>query len=119
MDAIQRMLVEMEAFAEKSNIMFSTHDLPSKSKSKCIFVVGKKNNLLKPAPLMLCGRDLPFVGQADHLGHVLTKKGDMEQDAAVKRAVRVGYTSRGDQGYQDLLCIIIWLQSLGSWGRQG
>ena len=76
----------LEAFAEESNIMFSTNDLPSKSKSKCIFVVGKKNNLVRPAPLMLCGRELPFVGQADHLGHVLTDKGDMEQDAGVKRA---------------------------------
>ena len=75
----------MEAFAKESNIMFSTHELPSKSKSKCIFVVGKKSSTAKPAPLMLCGRELPFVGQADHLGHVLTDKGDMEQDAAVKR----------------------------------
>ena len=32
--AMQRMLFEMEAFAEESNIMFSTHHLPSKSKSK-------------------------------------------------------------------------------------
>ena len=60
--------------------------MPSKSKSKCIFSVGKKNNLVRPAPLVLCGRDLPYVGQADHLGHVLTDKGDMEQDAAIKRA---------------------------------
>ena len=84
--AMQRMLMEMEAFAEESNIMFSTNELPSKSKSKCIFVVGRKNNIAKPAPLLLCGRELPYVGQADHLGHVLTDKGDMEQDAAVKRA---------------------------------
>ena len=84
--AMQRMLFEMEAFAEESNIMFSTHDQPSKSKSNCIFVVGKKNNLVRPAPLVLCGPDLPYVGQADHLGHVLTDKGDMEQDAVVKRA---------------------------------
>ena len=32
--AMQRMLFEMEAFAEESNIMFSTYPLPSKSKSK-------------------------------------------------------------------------------------
>ena len=84
--AMQRMLFEMEAFAEESNIMFSTHHLPSKSKSKCIYVVGKKKNLVKPAPLILCGRELPFVGQADHLGNLLTEKGDMEQDVVMKRA---------------------------------
>ena len=83
---MQRMLYKMEVFAEESNIMFSTNPIPSKSKSKCIFVVGKRNNLVKPAPLMLCGRELPFVAQADHLGNVLTERGDMEQDAIVKRA---------------------------------
>ena len=35
---------------------------------------------------MLCGRELPFVAQADHLGNVLSERGDMEQDAVVKRA---------------------------------
>ena len=29
---------------------------------------------------------LPFVAQADNLGNNLTEKGDMEQDAAIKRA---------------------------------
>ena len=33
---MQRMLFEMEAFAEEPNIMFNTYDQPSKSKSKCI-----------------------------------------------------------------------------------
>ena len=49
-------------------------------------VVGNKRNLAKPAPLILCGRELPYVKQADHLGNILTEQGDMEQDAAVKRA---------------------------------
>ena len=31
----------------------------------------------------------------------------------------MGCTSRGDQGKKDLLCILLWLESLGSWGRQG
>ena len=84
--AMQRMLYEMEAFADESNITFSTNALPSKSKSKCIFVTGKKTNLSKPAPLVLCGRELPFVAQADHLGNMLTEHGNMEKDAAVKRA---------------------------------
>jgi hypothetical protein len=64
----------------------STDPVPAKSKSKCLFVVGNKRNLEKPAPLTLCGRELPWVNQADHLGNILTVQGDMEQDAAVKRA---------------------------------
>ena len=84
--AMQRMLFEMETFAQESNITFSTHNLPSKSKSKCIYVVGKKTNLSKPAPLVLCGQELSFVAQADHLGNTLSEQGDMEKDTAVKRA---------------------------------
>ena len=83
---MQRMLWELEQFAEESNITFSTDPIPSKSKTKCIYMVGKKRHLVKPAALVLCGRELPFVQQADHLGNLLTDQGDMEQDAAVKRA---------------------------------
>ena len=85
-NAMQRMLLELEEFANESNIAFSTDPVPAKSKSKCLYVVGNRTNLEKPAPLTLCGRELPWVNQADHLGNVLTVKGDMEQDAAIKRA---------------------------------
>ena len=85
-NAMQRMLLELEEFAKKSNITFSTDPVPAKSKSKCLYVVGNKRNLEKPAPLTLCGRELPWVSQADHLGNTLTVQGDMEQDAAIKRA---------------------------------
>ena len=44
--AMQRMIYEMEEFARESNIIFSTNPVPAKSKSKCIFVVGKKSNLV-------------------------------------------------------------------------
>ena len=84
--AMQRMLFEIQVFAEESNILFSTDPIPAKSKTKCIYVVGSKKNLSKPAPLMLCGRELPYVKQADHLGNMLTEQGDMEQDAVIKRA---------------------------------
>ena len=60
--------------------------MPSKSKSKCMYVVGNKRNLEKPAPLALCGRFLPWVDKVEHLGNILTSQGNMEQDAAVKRA---------------------------------
>ena len=85
-NAMQRMLFELEKFAEESNIEFSTNPIPEKSKTKCIFVSGNKRNMSKPATLTLCGRQLPFVKQADHLGNMLTEAGDMEHDAEVKNA---------------------------------
>ena len=84
--AMQRMLYELEVFAAESNITFSTDPSPAKSKTKCIYVVGNKHHLAKPAPLLLGGHVLPFVAQADHLGNILTEQGSMEQDTAVKRA---------------------------------
>ena len=67
--------------------MFSTDTNPSKSKTKCIFVCGAKRNLSKPAPLTLCGRELPWVSTATHLGHELHEPGTMEYDAGMKRAI--------------------------------
>ena len=92
-NAMQRMLMELEHFAAESNIEFSTDPVPFKSKSKCLFMVGSKQNLAKPEPLSLCGRVLPWVDKADHLGNILTSKGDMEHDAAVKRAKFVNSSS--------------------------
>ena len=45
-----------------------------------------KKRLAKPAPLTLCGMDLPWVATATHLGHELSELGTMEQDAREKRA---------------------------------
>ena len=85
-NAMQRMLTELEVFAGESNIVFSTDPVPKKSKTKCIFVTGRKRNMAKPAPLILCGRELPYVSQAEHLGNMLTEQGDMEHDVTIKRA---------------------------------
>ena len=84
--AMQMMLDTCESYAEEHNIMFSTDPNPSKSKTKCIFVCGASRNLSRPAPLTLCGRDLPWVSTATHLGHELHESGTMEYDAAIKRA---------------------------------
>ena len=84
--AMQLMLSTVQEFAEKNNISFSTDPDPNKSKSKCIFVVGKRRNLVKPAPLELCGHTLPLVKSAVYLGHELHESGTMDHDAVVKRA---------------------------------
>ena len=84
--AIQMMLNTVEDFAARYNISFSTDPDPRKSKSKCIFVVGKRRGLTKPSPLTLRGHNLPWVDSAVHLGHELHESGLMDPDAVVKRA---------------------------------
>ena len=84
--AMQQMLNVCEDFASRYNIFFSTDPNPTKSKSKCIFMMGRATNLAKPVPLTLCGQDLPWVESATHLGHELHQSGTMEHDAKVARA---------------------------------
>ena len=81
------MLQTCEAFTTLNNIQFSTHVDPSKSKSKVLYVVGPRGAALaRPEPLMLCGRPLPWVERAEHLGHALHQDGTMEHDCREKRA---------------------------------
>ena len=44
-NAMQCMLLELEQFAKEYNITSSTDEIPSKSKTKCLFVCGRKKNL--------------------------------------------------------------------------
>ena len=84
--AMQQMLQVCDSFAGRYNICFSTDPTPSKSKSKCIYMVGNKRNLVKPAALMLGDKELPWVETASHLGHELHQSGRMDRDAKQKRA---------------------------------
>ena len=84
--AMQQMLAVCEDYADRYNILFSTHPNPQQSKTKCIFMIGKSRNLVKPVPLQLCGGDLPWVESANHLGHMLHQSGNMEHDASIARA---------------------------------
>ena len=45
---------EVQNFAMEINIQFSTDPTPQKSKSKCIFMIGNRKNLVKPPELKLC-----------------------------------------------------------------
>ena len=49
-------------------------------------MLGNNKNAKKPAPLYLCGRNLPWVKSATHLGHELHENETMEHDASIKRA---------------------------------
>ncbi len=87
-EAAMKMLKICETFTEAHNIKFSTNEDPSKSKSKAIYMVGQRGGgLPRPKPLVLCGKPLPWVDKADHLGNVLHQDGTMRQDCREKRAM--------------------------------
>ena len=92
-DAMELMLATCERFAARNNLQFSTDPNPAKSKTKCIFVSGKRKNLNKPAPLTLYGKELPWVASATHLGHELHESGAMDHDIRVKRAEFINKTT--------------------------
>ena len=83
--AAEQMLQLCQTWAEENNVHFSTDVDPSKSKSKAIFMCGQRSQLPKPSPLVLCGKLLPWVETASHLGHELHQSGNMDYDAKVKR----------------------------------
>ena len=93
-DGMQIMLDTCQRFARKCNLQFSTDPNPTKSKTKCIFVCGQARKALKPVPLVLDGKDLPWVESALHLGHVLHETGSMEQDVKVKRATFIDESTK-------------------------
>ena len=66
------MLDVCSSFAAEVGLQFSTDPNPVKSKSKAVFVVGRKTNLEKPAPLLLSGKALPYVAHATNLGCMRT-----------------------------------------------
>ena len=84
------MLEQCESYANQNNLKFSTDINPSKSKSKCIYMCGKMNNVVYPAPFQLYGVDLPWVTHATHLGHKLHQDCTMEYDAKTKRGNFIG-----------------------------
>ena len=67
---------------------FSTDPIAAKSKSKAMFFhVGREPN---PAPVKLCGRVLPWVERADHLGHVMHYTASQDLDINSARGSYIG-----------------------------
>ena len=83
--AMQLMLTACEEFGTSNNLMFSTDPNPAKSKTKCVFLCGKKKRD-KPLRLRLYGDKLPWVKTATHLGNELCEDGTMDTDVRQKRA---------------------------------
>ena len=74
------MLKICEKYADDHNLEFSTDDVPARSKSKCVYFCGRLNKVNYPDPLELAGRKLPWVINADHLGHTLCQTVTMDKD---------------------------------------
>ena len=83
--AMKQMLKVCENYAATHNLQFSTDPTPAKSKTKCLYMCGYLEPVY-PAPLQLCGSDLPWVEHATHLGHELHQLCSMEYDANIKKA---------------------------------
>ena len=76
--AMELMLTASEEFGGRNNLLFSTDPDPEKSKTKCVFMCGRKK-LGKPVPLSLYGIELPWVRTATHLWNELCEDGTMNR----------------------------------------
>ena len=85
-EVLQKMLKICESYAADHNLIFSTDPVPSKSKTKCMYFCGRPGKVRYPEPVQLEGKDLPWVESADHLGHTLHQKTNMEKDCQRARA---------------------------------
>ena len=66
--------------------VFSTDPNPNRSKTKCILFSGNSSRVRNPDPVMLDGKDLPWVEKCEHLGHVFSQSLSMESDSRVARS---------------------------------
>ena len=87
------MLSVCERYAVEHNISFSVDANPAKSKTKMLYVCGDIEFENYPAQLTFCGRLLPYVKTAVHLGHTLAQDGTMTQDARIRRAQFIDRTT--------------------------
>ena len=83
--AMQMMFQACEEFGTSNNLLFSTDPGQLKSKTKCVFICGKKK-LDKPVPMCIYRRELPWGSTATHLAGELSEDGTMDTDIKFKNA---------------------------------
>ena len=87
---LQEMLEVAQDYVQEHQISFSTHQEPTKSKTKGI-IFSKGNLRFSPAPLRLNGNDLPWIESAKYLGNTITNMLDgYSRDCKQKRAMYIG-----------------------------
>ena len=79
---MQFMLDLAADFGLQNNLEFSCDPDPVKTKSKAIYMVGKKTTLVKPVNLQLYGKSLPWVT------HVLLPRGSRTSGRTSSRPPR-------------------------------
>ena len=84
--ALAAMLAVVEDYSKSHNLHFSVDPNPKLSKTKCIFFGGHRR-IGPPAPLLLYGKQLPWVETAQHLGHHLHQSLSMDHDTKLRRAI--------------------------------
>ena len=92
--AAVQMIKICENFAEENNVNFSMHDDPKKSKSMAMHIVGADKSVSVPSSLSLCGKVLPWVSKASHLGHTICADNQMNQDISEKLAQYINDCSK-------------------------
>ena len=65
----------------KISVDYGKEHNPSLSKSKCVYFCGSKGRVVYPPPVVLEGKDLPWVMKVDYLGHILQQNLSMEADS--------------------------------------
>ena len=90
--SMKEMLNVCQTYASDHNLQFSVDPNPAKSKSKAIYMCGSLKNVVYPDNLKLYDQDLPWVQQADHLGHVLSQLCNMETNAKIMKAKYIDRT---------------------------
>ena len=97
---LQRMVTVAEEYGAEHNLKFSTDPDIKKSKTKCIIFRGARR-IPKPEPVVLNGKQLPWVESLDHLGVKLHESIKMDSDADRARG---SYMRRAD----DLRAQLYW-----------
>lgn len=97
LDGLQDMVSTCEKFAKSHDLTFSTNDIITKCKTKCISFSSSKTDLRS---ITLNGKALPWVNRAKHLGCKLTSKiHGLGSDIMEKRAQFINKAIELDQEF--------------------
>ena len=112
LDGLQNMVDTCSRYAKKHQLTFSTHDNPSKSKTKCMAFLRSKRKLRS---IDLNGQALPWISTIKHLGSTITNnyKCRMDQDTSEKRGIYIAKNNELNQEFHYAHhCTKIWANNV-------